>query len=261
MSWNPAFAGLDCLACGERHPPDGAAERCPACDGLLTVALEVTPDDVPDEDNGIGLWRFGPVLPVTRSQAVDLRPGGTPLVQAPGVADELPVAQLFVKEEGRNPTGSIFDRGMAICGGALTHAGVTEIGLASPGWSGQAASTMAARAGMERAVFVPSRSSFAAKALINVAGGEMRVIPGQFADAVAAWRDATADASWHPIDPAVNPYLRRGLATVYWELLAACQWTLPEVVVVPTGSGATLTSPYSIRKSVIDSPRTSYTSA
>ena len=215
------FEGFRCADCGATVP-DMVATRCGACGGVLEGSYDLD-GGVPSGDTvaeRTGGWLLPELLPVA---PVELGEGATPLVEVPRVADELDVASLHVKDEGHNPTGSVADRGLALVAAA-------------------AADRDAARAGLDARVVVPSRASFVSKAMINVHGGDMRVVEGRFDDARAAHaaerddRPAEIDARF-PAGPFESPYRHEGVKPVYHEIVETLAWRVPDAVVVPVGHG------------------------
>jgi threonine synthase len=235
------LAGLRCLDCGGRVDPGRAAGRCPDCQG----PLEPTYDSLEDAHDRLlggepgepsGLERFAPVLPIARDRLVTLGEGSTPLVGCPTLADEFGVDRVHLKSEGHNGTGGIADRGMALAVSAAREQGAGTVALPTTGNGGQAAAAYAARAGLDSQSFVPSRTTFTNKAMINVHGGEMTVVGGRYPDAVSAFRDAIAGEPWHSLAPFAEPYRHEGIKTLAYELVAALG-KAPDAVVVPTGHG------------------------
>ncbi|WP_255150466.1 threonine synthase [Halorarius halobius] len=244
METTAAFAGLTCTDCGETFDAEDTPGRCPDCDGILDPdydydALDVTRETLAGE--APGLWRYESLLPFPRSAAVTMDEGETPLVEAPSLAEELGVEAVYIKDEGRNPTGTFKDRGQALAVTAATLHGATDVALATAGNAGQAASAYAARAGLDSHVFVPSRASFVNKAMINVHGGDMTVVEGRLGDAGAAFEDALAEHDdWHPVQTFVTPYRHEGKKTMLYETVEQLDWEVPDHVVYPTGGGVGL---------------------
>jgi threonine synthase len=244
MDTTDRFAGLSCLACDRQFDATTATHRCPDCGGVL----EPTYGDLADaharlfeegERTGAGIARYAPVLPVSDSALVTTGEGTTPLVDCPALADELGVGDLLVKDEGRNGTGSVADRGMALAVTAAREAGAETVALPSAGNSGQSASAYAARAGLDAESFVPSRTTFANKALINVHGGEMTVVGGRYPDAADVFADASEDEDWHSLAAFAEPYRSEGLKTLAYDLVADLG-AAPDAVVVPVAHGLAL---------------------
>ncbi|AWB27770.1 pyridoxal-phosphate dependent enzyme [Halococcoides cellulosivorans] len=208
--------GYRCRDCDRRlsDPSD-----CPDCGGLARVDIEAAGGanalDSPWTD---WLVESGP--------PTEAGIGGTPLVSAPATAAAFDVAGLAIKREGANPTGSITDRGLAPAIAAVTSEAVH---LASPGPGARSAAALAARAGLDATLVVPSRSRFDAKAMVNVYGGEMRVVEGRYDDA----RAATADLPGASLAPFATGRRIAGLRTIAVELAGADL----DAIVVPIGHG------------------------
>ena len=243
METTAAFSGLDCTDCGERFDATETTHQCPDCGGILDPAYDYDDIDLTREEVESrpfdGLWRYEELLPIPRERAVTMDEGTTPLIGCPELADELDVGRVFIKDEGRNPTGSFKDRGHALAVSAAREHGASDIALASAGNAGQSAAAYAARAGIRSHVFVPARSNFVNKAMINVHGGDMTVVPGRFSDAAAACADAMEE-SWYSTSSFKTPYRHEGKKTMLYEIAEQLNWRVPERIVYPTGGGVGL---------------------
>ncbi|MFB6097467.1 MAG: threonine synthase [Haloferacaceae archaeon] len=239
MNTSEAFRGLACTGCGERYDADEPG-RCPACEAPLDPvydydAVASTPEALSDRPSG-SMWRYAELLPFAPDHAVSASEGATPVVDAPRLADELGVNAVLVKDEGRNPTGTVYDRGMALAVTAARDRGLEPLALASPGNSGQSAAAYAGRAGLRSYAFVPSRAPFPNKAMVNVHGGEMRVVGGRYPAAEAALHE-DLKTDWHSLQEFTTPYRHEGAKTVAYELADQLDWSVPDAVVVPAGTG------------------------
>lgn len=253
MHTSRAFTGLVCPTCTHEFAPQEAPHRCPDCEGWLDATYDT--DLLADaheqlfEDTAIravGLSRFAAVLPFPKNSLVTLTEGETPVVDCPTVATACDVGRVLCKDEGRNPTGGVVDREMAVAVTAAAESGADTVVLPSTGNGGQAAAAYASRAGLTSEVFVPSRSTFENKAMINVHGGEMNVVGGRYPDAVAAFEEAqtspsTVDEGEHrySLAPFETPYRQEGAKTLAYELLADLD-SVPDAIVYPTGHGTGL---------------------
>lgn len=244
MDTTAAFSGLVCTDCGERFDAETATHDCLDCGGILDPSYDLDAVDISREDLESrpfdGLWRYEELLPFPRNAAATMDEGTTPLVECPALADELGVARVVVKDEGRNPTGSFKDRGHALAVSAASQHGASDIALASAGNAGQSAAAYAARAGLDSHVFVPSRASFVNKAMINVHGGDMTVVGGRFADAAAACSDALESHEWYSTNSFSTPYRHDGKKTMLYEIVEQLDWEVPDRIVYPTGGGVGL---------------------
>jgi len=234
METTEAFDGLRCIGCGTTHD-ERTSHRCPDCGDLLDAAYEhvATTADL----SGHGLRRYAPLLPVPRESFVSVETGGTPLVDCPDLATELGVESVVLKDEGRNATGSVADRGLALAVTVAVHHGATDVALPTTGNSGQAAAAHAARVGLASHSFVPSRTPFVNKAMINVHGGDMAVVEGRYSDAAGTFADAVADEEWYSVAAFASPYRHEGMKTLAYEIAEGRGWEAPDAVVHPTGHG------------------------
>jgi len=241
METTSGFDGLACTDCGDRFDAATATHRCPDCGGVLDPQYDL--DRLAVDRATVasrrfdGLARYAELLPFPASSLVTVGEGTTPLVEAPTLAAEWGVERVLIKDEARNPTGSIADRGAALGVTAAIEHGAETVALPSTGDAGQAVAASAARTDLDAAVFVPSRATFDAKAMINVHGAEMTVVGGRFDDAVAAFADTVADERWYSLAAFETPYRREGAKTAFYEVAEQCDWTVPDHVVVPTGDG------------------------
>ncbi|MFC7027699.1 pyridoxal-phosphate dependent enzyme [Halomicroarcula sp. GCM10025324] len=235
METTAAFRGLRCTECGERTEPE--TDRCPACNGLLVADYDVPALEPADLPHVRGPGRYEPLRPFSEAVTVGLDEGATPLVSVPELAAELDVAAVYVKDEGRNPTGSLADRKLSLAVTAATQRGAERVATPSTGNGAQANAAYAARAGVDSTGFVPSRCPFLNKAMVNVHGGDMRVVEGRYQDAADAFQEA--DDDWTPVAPG-DPFRIEGAASVAFEVLEDLAWTAPDAVVQPTGHGETL---------------------
>jgi threonine synthase len=244
METTAALEALSCTGCGARHDPAAVAGRCPDCEGTLVADYDFASVAVDREALAArrfdGIDRFGDLLPF--APETTMNEGTTPLVSCPGIAEELGVGAVYVKDEGANPTGTTADRGLSLAVAAACEHGAERVALPTTGDAGQSAAAYAARAGLDSEAFVPTRSTFVAKAMTNVHGGEMSVVGGRYPDAVSAFEDAMAD--WADGDEAVQslapfaePYRHEGAKTLLFEVVEQLDWDLPEAVVHPTGHG------------------------
>ncbi|MFP8951924.1 threonine synthase [Natrialbaceae archaeon A-arb3/5] len=248
METTDAFDGLECRDCETGFDAD-EHRRCPECGGLLDAsydydALEIDRETFETRPFG-SLWRYEELLPFAGETAVTMDEGATPLVACPALADELGVERVFLKDEGRNPTGTIEDRGLSVAVTATMQRGASDVALASPGNGGQAAAAYAGRAGLDSHVYLPSRSGFTNKAMVNVHGGDMNVVGGQFGDALGAYEEGFAEHDdWTSVQAFTTPYRHEGAKTVLYEIVEQLEWAVPDVVCYPTGQGTGLIGAY-----------------
>jgi threonine synthase len=248
-----AVRGLRCPVCETIHPL-AADQGCPDCGAACTVAYDNAVIDAADRfgeapsgDNDTasdqrhrpGQWRYDALLPFAAADAVTAGEGDTPLVVADQLADELAVDSVYIKDESRNPTGTVYDRGMSLAATAIAArdepTDIEPAALATTGNSGQSAAAYLGRLGVRSYAFVPSRSAFSNKAMINVHGGEMQVVGGRYPDAVTAVDEQLA-GDYYSLQEFTTPYRQEGPKTLAFELFADLG-AVPDTVFIPASTG------------------------
>jgi threonine synthase len=234
MDESDALRALRCTATGEELPADptrtGPSDAGAPVDPVYD--LDGVDWDRSDLADARSMWAFAALLPF--ESGVSAAEGGTPLVDAPALADELGVGSLLVKDEGRNPTGTVLDRGLSLAVTAAVAADADLVAHASPGNSGQSGAAYAGRAGLRSYAFVPSRAPFPNKAMTNVHGGDMRVAGGRYPDAVEALH-SQLQSEWFTLQEFDNPARHEGYKTLAYELVGEAG--VPDAVFVPAGTG------------------------
>ena len=247
MQTTDGFAGLRCLDCDGPFDAEETTHRCPDCGGALEPvyeheALENAHDALQNGSlDGDGLGRFAAVLPFEAEAVPTLSEGNTPPVSCPELAETVGVEQVIVKDEARNATGGMVDRELALAVTAASQHGASTVALPTTGNAGQAAAAYASRAGLDSESFVPSRTTFANKAMINVHGGEMNVVGGRYSDALESFEDR--DTGKYSLAPFDTPYRHEGAKTIAYELFDQLE-TVPDAIVHPTGHGTGLVGLY-----------------
>jgi len=241
-----AFGSLTCVDCDASHDPATVTHRCPECGGILDPTYDLSAVDLSAatlrERRFDSMWRYEELLPFPRSAAVSLGEGTTPLVECPGLAAEMGVGEVYIKDEGRNPTGTFKDRGQAAAVTAAALHGADEIALNTAGNAGQAAAAYAARADLDAHVFLPERAGFTQKAMTELHDGDLRVAEGEITDAGSAYWDAVdgEGEEWYSTKTFVTPYRHDGKKTMGHEILEQLGFESPDAVVYPTGGGVGL---------------------
>lgn len=239
------YLGLTCPLCGDTAPPAIAPDPCGHCDAMMEPQVDLgglgrDPRQIAERPFD-SMWRYAELLPIAAEAAVTLGEGCTPLVPAPSIAEQLDVGMVYIKLEGHNPTGSFKDRGATLAISAARGADTEQVALASAGNAGHAAAAYAARAGLEAHVFLPARSGFTQKAMVNVHGGDLTVVQGRLSDAGRAFREALSEhPEWFPVATDDTPYRREGKKTMYYEIVEQLGWQAPDAIVYPTGGGVGL---------------------
>ena len=234
---------LECTACGATRDAGGLPSVC-ACGQPWLVRY---PDrvhtlvDRAEIRRRHGMWRFRSFLPITASEVpVSLGEGDTPLLEAPRAGRHLGFANLLIKDEGANPTGSFKARGISAAVTRAAAAGATGFVLPTAGNAGVAAAAYGARAGLPVRVYAPRTTPATILAQIVAFGGDLVLLDGHIGDCGKAARAYAAEHGAVDLSTLREPYRIEGKKTLGLELALQLGWTLPAVILYPTGGGTGL---------------------
>lgn len=183
--------------------------------------------------------RFRDHLPVSEATpVVSLGEGSTPLLRAASISERLG-AEVFLKCEGSNPTGSFKDRGMTVAVSKALERGARAVVCASTGNTAASAAAYAARAGLVAVVLQPAGAVAAAKlAQARAVGARVLEVRGRFDEALAAAR-TLAERGTHVLVNSLNEHRLEGQKTAAFELVEELG-AAPDVVALPYGGGGNL---------------------
>lgn len=185
------------------------------------------------------MWRYGEVLPGS-GQPVTLGEGMTPLHPARFLGAGLGLADLHVKDESVNPTGSFKARGMAAAMTMARALGVRRVALPSAGNAGGAAAAYGALAGIAVDVFFPADTPSPFRLEAAVHGATVHLVDGDIAECGLRVRELAAENRWFDLSTLREPYRLEGKKTMGYEIAEQLGFRLPGVVIYPTGGGTGL---------------------
>jgi threonine synthase len=237
---------LECADCGARHDAEREQHRC-TCGGILLARydLERLAREVPREAVGArpwseGLWRYAPLLPVADpADRVTLGEGATPLLPMPGLSAELG-AEVWLKDEGLNPTGSFKARGAAVGVARAKALGAGTLALPTAGNAGAAWAAYAARAGIPVVVAMPRDAPTLTQREVALYGARLRLVDGLISDAGLWVAEGVAREGWYDASTFKEPYRLEGKKTLGLEIAEQLGWAPPDVILYPTGGGVGL---------------------
>lgn len=188
------------------------------------------------------LYRYRELLPVSEATPLlTLGEGDTPLVRSPRLEDELGAAEVYLKLEGCNPTGSFKDRGMVVAIAKAMEAGSKAVICASTGNTSASAAAYAARAGLEAIVLVPD--GYVALGKLGQAivyGARVLMVQGNFDDALRMVREM---AERYPVTlvNSVNPFRLQGQKTAAFEVCDSLG-DAPDILALPVGNAGNISA-------------------
>jgi len=237
---------LRCLVCDATYSPGEVEYTCPSCgdDGILTleydydrVAKKLSVDILAHRDER-SIWRYLPLLPLPENVTLPrLQVGFTPIYDAPALAIEMGTRKLYVKDDGRNPTGSYKDRASAVGATRAKALGSEVIACSSTGNAASSLAGFAADLGLSARIFVPATAPEAKVSQLLIYGATVFLVDDSYAAAYDLCQQAVEAFDWYNRNCAVNPYLVEGKKTGGLEIAEQMRQNLPDVVAVPVGDG------------------------
>ena len=242
----PSIAHLECSRCHARLSADVPQTLCPECPlppaGSLYVRYDLTAlagtsaKEIVARDSATspwtGMWRYRSVLP--DAEPVTLGEGWTPML----CSKRMP--NVFLKEEGANPTGTFKARGLALAVTMARHYGLKKLAVPSAGNAAGALAAYAAAAGIESHIFMPLDVPFANYVEATVYGAQVTLVDGLISDCARIVSERKEKEGWFDISTMKEPFRVEGKKTMGYELVEQLDWEYPDAVFYPTGGGVGL---------------------
>ena len=237
---------LRCKECNSTYPLE-ARYVCEQCFGPLEVAY--APRDGADpaelrrriQAGPPSLWRYGDFLPVPAPPPRALQAGLTPLLRADGLAEQLGLEDVWIKNDAANPTHSFKDRVVSIAVARARELGFETIACASTGNLANAVAAHAAAAGLNSYVFIPADLEEQKVLATGVYGTNLVKVDGNYDDVNRLCTELSAEREWAFVNINMRPYYSQGSKTLAFETAEQLAFTLPDRVVCPIASGSLFT--------------------
>jgi len=235
---------LECSSCGSVRGPEGLPTVCDRCGMPWLVRYPSRAPTLLDRAElrrRHGMWRYRPFLPLLPGEEpVTLGEGDTPLLRIDRTGRRLGAPDLWVKDEGANPTGSFKARGLSAAITRALAAGAERFVLPTAGNAGVAAAAYGARAGRPVRVYAPRTTPRTIVSQILAFGGDLILLDGHIGDCGKASRAYAAETGALDLSTLREPYRIEGKKTLGLELAMQLGWTLPHAIIYPTGGGTGL---------------------
>ena len=237
---------LECALCGNTLDADRLWNLCPKCGKPLLARYDleqagraVTREQI--AGRAPNLWRYRELLPVRDPRFVlCLGEGMTPLVHATRLGQAVGFDRLFIKDEGLNPTASFKARGLGVAVSRAYELGVRAVSIPSAGNAAGAMSAYAARAGMAAHVFMPRDVPPLFVAECRALGAQVTLVDGLITDCGRVAAEGVREFGRFDVSTLKEPYRIEGKKTMGYEVAEQMGWTLPDVIIYPTGGGTGL---------------------
>ena len=187
------------------------------------------------------MWRYKELLPVAdESKIATLGEGMSPMLKCERLGAALGLRDLWVKDESQLPTGSFKSRGLAMAISRANELGVERVAIPTAGNAGGAMAAYAARVGIEAYVFMPADTPIVNQYEAAYYGAKAFLVDGLINDCGAVVREGTPHMGWFDVSTLKEPYRIEGKKTMGLELAEQFDWSLPDVILYPTGGGTGL---------------------
>lgn len=241
--------GLQCTVCGQVYSQSEVDYVCPkhGNDGNLDVlydyeriAAHIKRDGLID---AIGMWRYKALLPIDAAAVIPpLMVGETPLYKVEHVAREIAVGDVWLKDDGRNPTASLKDRASALIVAKAQAEKRPIVTTASTGNAAAALAGLAASVHLPTVIFVPASAPEAKVTQLLVYGARVLLVEGTYDDAFDLCLEASHHYEWYCRNTGYNPYTSEGKKTVAYEICEQLsgrwgKFEAPDCIIVSVGDG------------------------
>ena len=229
---------LECTRCGEHLPADRPQSVCPKDGGVLFVRYNLASLKgklLPENLSGrvASMWRYAEVLP-------DLPGNEKPVTLGEGFTPMLPsreYANVYIKDEALNPTGSFKARGMSAAVTMAKHYGLRKLAAPSAGNAGGALAAYAAAAGIEAHIFMPKDVPIANRMECDYYGAHLVLVDGLISDCGRMVAERKDEEKWFDVSTLKEPFRVEGKKTMGYEVAEQMNWKLPQGIIYPTGGG------------------------
>ena len=228
---------LACTRCGEHYNADQPQTVCPKDGGVLyarydLAALKKTFTAASLAGRTPNMWRYAEVLP--DAEPVSLGEGFTPMLPSREFSN------VYIKDEGLNPTGSFKARGMSAAVTMARVYGLKKLAAPSAGNAASALAAYSAAAGIEAHLFMPKDVPLANRIECETYGARVTYIDGLISDCARALAERKEKEGWFDVSTLKEPYRVEGKKTMGYEISEQLGWRLPQGIIYPTGGGVGL---------------------
>ena len=240
------FTHLECGYCEKVYDKDKIWNLCPDCGkpllaryDLATAKKEFTKEKLNGREKN--LWRYREMLPlIDQKFRLSLGEGFTPLIRAERLENFIGKKNIFIKDEGLNPTTSFKARGLCLAISKANEFGIKEVSIPSAGNAAGAMSAYAALAGMKAFVFMPKDVPLPFINECKALNAEVTLVDGLITDCGKLAAEGVKKFGRFDVSTLKEPYRIEGKKTMGYEIAEQMNWTLPDVIIYPTGGGTGL---------------------
>jgi threonine synthase len=237
-----SVTNLECSVCSKTYEAGKTWNLC-ECGGPLLVRYDLeqlreswSRDCLSTAPTS--MWRYAPALPVKHEASIiTLGEGMTPILPARRTGARIGAAELLIKDEGLNPTGSFKARGLSCAVSMCVELGLKRLAIPSAGNAASALAAYAAAAGIEANIFMPQDVPQANFIECMSYGAKVTLVNGLISDCGRIVGERKQAEGWYEISTLKEPYRIEGKKTMGYEVAEQMGWELPDAIFYPTGGG------------------------
>src|ERR1041385_2422956 len=228
---------LECTKCGAHYSADKPQTVCPEDGGVLYARYDLTrlkQDFRSSRLSGrtTSMWRYAEVMP--EADPVTLGEGFTPMLPSREFAN------VYIKDEGLNPTGSFKARGLSAAVTMAKAHGLKKLAIPSAGNAASAMAAYAAHAGIEAHIFMPKDVPLANRVECENYGAKLTLVNGLISDCARIVAERKESEGWFDVSTLKEPFRIEGKKTMGYEVVEQLGWRMPQGIIYPTGGGVGL---------------------
>jgi threonine synthase len=239
---SPFVTNLECSVCGRELDHRRPQNLCP-CGGPLLVEYDLTAVRRAVSRRELAyrpadMWRYRELLPVDHREAqVTLGEGFTPLLPSSRLGARIGLTDLWIKDDGVNPTGTFKSRGAACGVSRAVELGISKVALPTAGNAGGAWACYGAAAGLAVHVVMPEDAPASNRQECQAYGARVTLVKGLISDAGRAAEDLVEREGWFDVSTLKEPYRIEGKKTLGLEIAEQLGWRMPDAIAYPAGGG------------------------
>jgi threonine synthase len=247
---------LECTKCGAHLSPDVPQSVCAKDGGILfarydlkSIKASFTPGVLAGRE--ATLWRYREVLPDVEAMThgrgrprlqkkIGERQASSHVTLGEGLTPLLPsreFSNVWIKDEGLNPTGSFKARGISVAVTVAKALGIKKIAMPSAGNAGSALAAYAAAAQIEAHIFMPQDVALANRVECEMYGAHLTLVNGLISDCARMVSERKDKEGWFDLSTLKEPYRVEGKKTMAYELFEQLGGKLPDAIIFPSGGG------------------------
>ncbi|MGE5556647.1 MAG: threonine synthase [Methanocella sp.] len=243
------LAHQECINCKTTYSIDEIVYFCRKCGDILEIKYD--PQELAEaaktsdwKTKPLSVWRYRPFMPIHDStKLVTLGEGGTGLHHSIHLGKELGVTNLYVKNEGENPTGSFKDRGMTVGVTKAVELGVRHVICASTGNTSAALAAYAARAGTKCTVLIPSgKIAYGKLSQAMIHGAKVLQVRGNFDEALEFVLKLGETHRDIYLLNSINPFRIEGQKSLGYEICEQLNYDAPDRIIIPVGNAGNISA-------------------